>query len=143
MSAMEDATSTARLDLDTDERFVRLRQDLGVSTFGLNQMLLRPGQRGRVHRHQRQEEVYLVWQGELTIALEGEETTLGRGELIRVAPGVRRRLMNRGTENLVLIALGGAEPHDGRDGEAFLDWDDSEPKDVSEVPLPGPLGPDD
>ncbi len=67
---------------------------LGVTTFGINQMILQPGRRMRVHRHRRQEEVYLVLEGALTVSIEGGETTLGRSELMRVAPEVRRQLIN-------------------------------------------------
>jgi hypothetical protein len=37
---------------------------------------------------------------------------------------------------VALIALGGAEPHVGRDGLAYTDWDDTEGKPPQEVPLP-------
>src|SRR3954471_20316649 len=103
---MEQGTATARLEDEPDDRFVGLRAALGVSSFGLNQIVLRPGQRGRIHAHERQEEVYLVLEGTLSLVLEGEETTLERGELIRVAPGVRRQLVNRGPGALHLLAIG-------------------------------------
>ena len=89
------------------ERFVSLRRALGVTSFGINQMVLEPRQRGRIHRHERQEEVYLVLEGTLTLLVEGEEQALERGELVRVAPAVRRQLVNRGPERLVMLALGG------------------------------------
>ena len=88
---MEDGVARAKLNPDDPERFVPLRRALGVTSFGLNQMLLRPGQRGRIHRHERQEEVYLVLSGRLTLEVEGEPHDLEEGELMRVAPGVRRR----------------------------------------------------
>jgi uncharacterized cupin superfamily protein len=40
-----------------DERFQSLRRELGVQSFGINLMRLEAGQRGRIHRHERQEEV--------------------------------------------------------------------------------------
>ncbi len=119
---MEDGTTRARLEPESPERFVALRRELGVSTFGINQIVLQPGQRGRIHRHERQEEVYLVLEGELTLVVEGEETALARGELIRVAPALRRQLVNRGPQPVVLLALGGDGEHRGRDGEAFASW---------------------
>ena len=54
--------------------------------------------------------------------IEREVRELGQGELARVAPEVRRFIANRGEEDVVLIALGGANEHVGRDGEAFEDW---------------------
>jgi uncharacterized cupin superfamily protein len=136
---METGIAFAALDYDTGERFVRLRQQLGVSTFGLNQIVLEPGQRGRIHRHQHQEEVYLVLAGTLTLFVEGEEHTLEAGSLARVAPGLRRQLVNRGPERLGLLALGGAEAHEGRDGEAFESWDATDGRPPQQTPLPDDL----
>jgi mannose-6-phosphate isomerase-like protein (cupin superfamily) len=138
---MEDGTTTARLDPDFGERFLPLRRQLGVTSFGLNQIVFGPGQRGRIHRHLHQEEVYLVLEGRLTLVIETEPTELGQGELIRVAPRLRRQLVNYGPGRLVLLALGGAAEHQGRDGEAFASWDDDSPTSPQDMPLPPDLGP--
>ena len=134
---MQEGVTVAALDRDGDDRFQSLRRELGVSTFGFNLIRLRPGQRGRIHRHERQEEVYVVLEGTLTLGVEGEERVVARGEAVRVAPAVRRQLVNRGAELLVLLAIGGAEPHVGRDGVAFSSWDETEGRPPPEVPLPG------
>ena len=136
---MEDGVARAKLNPDDPERFVPLRRALGVTSFGLNQMLLRPGQRGRIHRHERQEEVYLVLSGRLTVEVEGAPHDLEEGELIRVAPGVRRRVLNLGPGLVSVLAIGGAAPHEGRDGLAYSDWDDEDPRPPQEVPLPEDL----
>jgi len=136
---VESDISRARLDLDSSERFVALRRELGVTSFGMNQILLRPGQRGRIHRHARQEEVYLVLRGRLTLLVDGDELELGEGELVRVAPAARRQLVNRGPDVLALLALGGAGEHVGRDGEAFASWEDEHGAPPQEVPLPPDL----
>ena len=78
-------------------------------------------------------------EGRLDILIDGEESELGAGELIRVAPGVRRQLVNRGPGRLVLLALGGAGEHEGRDGEAFASWDDETPTSPQDLPLPPDL----
>jgi mannose-6-phosphate isomerase-like protein (cupin superfamily) len=137
---VNDGATKTRLDPDTAERFVPLRRQLGVTSFGINQLVLQPGQRGRIHRHHRQEEVYLVLEGNLTLVIEREEAELGEGELIRVAPGLRRQLVNRGPGRLVLIALGGDGEHQGRDAEAFASWDDEAAAAPQEIPLPADLG---
>src|SRR5205807_479455 len=81
----------------------------GVTSLGLNLIRLRPGQRGRIHRHERQEEVYLVCEGELTLIIDGEERPkLRRGEAVRVAPELRRQLLNRGPADCAVLALGGS-----------------------------------
>jgi mannose-6-phosphate isomerase-like protein (cupin superfamily) len=139
---VESGTARTRLAADTDDRFVPLRRQLGVTSFGLNQILLRPGERGRIHRHERQEEVYLVLEGTLTLLVEREESVLGRGELVRVGPESRRQLVNRGPDRLVLLALGGEGEHAGRDGEAFTSWGDEQGAPPQEVPLPEDLPPE-
>jgi uncharacterized cupin superfamily protein len=137
---VDDGVAYTALELDSPERFVSLRKPLGISSFGMNLMLLQPGQQGRIHRHERQEEVYLVVEGTLTLAIEGEERELRAGELARVAPAVRRRLLNRGTTRVAVVALGGSQPHEGRDGVAYASWEDTEGRPPQEIPLPADLG---
>jgi uncharacterized cupin superfamily protein len=139
-TAMDKGTSRTRVDPQSAERFVSLRQALGVTTFGINQMVLQPGQRMRIHRHDRQEEVYLVLEGRLTILIEAQETELEPGELMRVGPEVRRQLVNRGPSRVVLIALGADGDHNGRDAEAFTSWDQVTGAQPRDVPLPDDLG---
>jgi uncharacterized cupin superfamily protein len=136
---MEDGTATTRLQDDAENRFVRLRHELGVTSFGLNQIVLHPGQRGRIHAHEHQEEVYLVLEGTLTLLVEGAQSDHERGALIRVAPGVRRQLVNRGPANLHLLAIGGSGEHEGRDGKAWAAWDATESGSPQEMPLPEDL----
>jgi uncharacterized cupin superfamily protein len=136
---MQDGVSVAALDFEGEERFQLLRRELGVSAFGINMLRLRPGQRGRIHRHERQEEVYVVLEGTLTLGVEGDERELARGSVARVAPRVRRQLVNRGSELLVVLSIGGAEPHEGRDGVAYSTWDETEGRPPQEVPLPPDL----
>ena len=62
-----------------------------------------------------------------------------RGELVRVAPEVRRQLVNRGPERVVMVALGGEGEHTGRDGQAFTSWDDTQGASPQEIPLPDDL----
>jgi quercetin dioxygenase-like cupin family protein len=136
---MEDGTARTKLEPEATERFVPLRRQLGVSAFGLNQITLAPGERSRIHRHARQEEVYLVLEGTLTLLVEGEDNELARGELMRVAPGVRRQLVNRGPERVILLAFGGEGEHQGRDAEAFVSWEARSGAPPQEVPLPPDL----
>jgi hypothetical protein len=65
---------------------------------------------------------------------------LGPGQAVRVAPAVRRQLSNAGTERLVVLALGGAGEHAGRDGRAWESWEEGgEGRAPQEVPLPSDL----
>ena len=135
----EPDVARAVLERDSAERFQRLRRELGVESFGINLIVLQPRERGRIHAHERQEEVYLVLAGNLTLLIEAEPHELGEGELIRVAPALRRQLVNRGPGRVVLLALGGDGEHSGRDGEAFSSWGEEVGAAPQEVPLPADL----
>ena len=138
---MPKGVSAARLDQPPEQRFARLRAPLGVSSFGINVITFEPGQRNRIHRHKRQEEVYVVLEGTLTLMVEGEPYSYVVGDVVRVAPEVRRQLVNRGRSELRLLALGGYadREHEPRDAEAFNDWDETEPGTPQTVPVPDDL----
>jgi uncharacterized cupin superfamily protein len=136
----EPAVTFATLDFEHGERFQTLRRELGVGAFGINLLLFEPRQRARVHTHERQEEVYIVLAGELTLLVEGSGHVLGPRRAARVPAKVRRQLVNAGTERLVLLALGGAGEHVGRDGRAWESWEEGGPgRPPQEVPLPDDL----
>jgi uncharacterized cupin superfamily protein len=136
---MDKGVSYARLDMNDTERFQRLRDQLGVTSFGMNLLRLNAGARGRIHKHATQEEVYLVLEGTLSLSVEGVERDLGVGEIVRVAPEVRRQLINRGPGRCVVFAMGAAGEHVGRDGTAFVSWDAKDGKPPQETPLPEDL----
>jgi len=131
--------SFVQLDLDGEDRFQTVRRELGVTTFGLNLIRMEPGNRGRIHTHERQEEVYVVLQGTLSLGVEGEEHDVPSWSAARVAPGVRRQLVNRGPGRLVLLALGGSEPHAGRDGVVYGDWTSPPAGSPQDLPMPDDL----
>lgn len=127
----------ATLDYEHGERFQALRRELGVESFGINLLLFEPRERARIHTHDRQEEVYIVLSGELTLVVERVEHTLGTRQAARVPRGVRRQLVNAGPERLVLLALGGDGEHLGRDGHAWESWDEGGAGHApQEIPMP-------
>jgi len=140
---MPEGVTTARLDQPPEQRFARLRAPLAVNSFGINMLTFEPGQRNRIHRHKRQEEVYVVLEGMLTLLVEGEGLEYAVGDVVRVAPQVRRQLVNRGPGTLRLLALGGYvdHQHEPRDAEAFNDWSETEPGTPQTVPVPDDLPP--
>ncbi len=139
----DDALTRTRLDRTRPPRsFQTLRRELGINGFGMNLITLAAGQRGRIHTHDVQEEVFLVLEGELTLLVEGEPHALAVDELARVGPGVKRQLANAGAGRLVLLALGGSGEHVGRDGRAWSAWEQTGPgAPPQEVPLPDDLPP--
>jgi uncharacterized cupin superfamily protein len=127
----------ATLDRTSSEWFVPLRKTLGLESFGINLLVIQPGKRGRVHLHERQEEVYVVLEGELTVQLEAEAYRLGPDDVMRVGPAVRRQLLNAGEEPAVVLAFGGSGTHESRDALAWTTWDEEGPgRSPREVPLP-------
>lgn len=127
----------ATLDRTSSEWFTPVRKTLGLEAFGVNLLVLQPGKRGRVHLHERQEEVYVVLEGELTVQLEAEAYRLGPDDVMRVGPAVRRQLLNEGDEPAVVLALGGSGTHESRDALAWTSWDEEGPgRSPREVPLP-------
>jgi quercetin dioxygenase-like cupin family protein len=130
--------STAALDPENGEIFTSLRRELGAESLGINQIVLQPGQRMRVHRHERQEEIYFVVAGTLTLIVEGEEHSIPSGSLARVGPHTRRQIGNRGSEPVLLLALGAAGgEHVSRDAVAWETWDEGGAgRSPREVPLP-------
>jgi mannose-6-phosphate isomerase-like protein (cupin superfamily) len=106
----------------------------------MNVIRLQPRERGRIHSHDHQEEVYLVLEGELTLVVESVEHVVGADGAARVGPGVRRQLVNAGSKRLVLLALGGSGEHVGRDGRAWSAWSETGPGlPPQEIPLPDDL----
>jgi mannose-6-phosphate isomerase-like protein (cupin superfamily) len=131
--------SFAAIDRGT-ELIQTLRRELDLESFGINLMVLQPGKRLRVHTHERQDEVYLVLEGTLTLIVEGEPHELGVDQLARVGPGTRRQLTNPTAEKVVILALGAAGKHEGRDALAWPSWDDDAPgREPRDVPLPDDL----
>jgi mannose-6-phosphate isomerase-like protein (cupin superfamily) len=131
-------SATVAVAVDDAEGFHVLSRELGVETFGLNVLTLRPGQRNRVHLHKVQEEVYLVLSGELTLVVEGEEMVFGPDQAVRVPPHLRRQLTNRGPEPLRLLGIGAYGEHEPRDALAWTTWDEGgdggPPRDVPPPP---------
>lgn len=124
------------VDLHSAERIVHLGETVGVENVGLNVFSFGSGDASRIHRHRRQEEVFLVLRGSLTVRFETSESVVPTLCLIRVPPMVKRQLRNDQDERCVFLALGAVDPHVRGDAEAFASWDDPEPRPPRDVPLP-------
>jgi hypothetical protein len=60
------------------------------------------------HRHERQEEVYIVIEGEGVLLVDGELIDIERGDMVRVSPSSRRALKANGSG--VMVICSGAVP---------------------------------
>lgn len=85
---------------------------------GLAYHVIKPGQRGKAHRHDQAEEIYVVIGGSGRVVLDGETVPLGPLDAVRVAPPVARAF-EAGPDGLELLVFG---PHHDSDGE-FVDED--------------------
>ena len=74
--------------------FRKIRGALGVTAFGVNAIVLPPGYETNRHYHERQEELYIVIEGEIELSLGDERRTLGPGGLARVDAATVRSLRN-------------------------------------------------
>jgi len=85
------------------------RASLGVSSFGMQVEEFPPNfDQYPEHSHDEdgQEEVYIVLRGSAEIEIEGERIALDPDTIVRVGPGVSRRIF-AGSEGVRLLALGG------------------------------------
>jgi mannose-6-phosphate isomerase-like protein (cupin superfamily) len=89
---------------------VKVRAELGVSSFGI-QMIQLPPNYGDYPEHDHladgQEEIYFPLSGSGNIDVEGERVELSPEMLVRVGPGAKRKIFS-GPDGLRLLAVGGA-----------------------------------
>lgn len=109
--------------------FKRARAELGVESFGMQVLDLPPNLENfpeHDHSGDGQEEVYLLLRGSADVEVEGERIPLDRDMMIRIGPGVNRKLYT-GDEPARILALGGVP------GKAY------EAPDVTKLGEPDPL----
>jgi mannose-6-phosphate isomerase-like protein (cupin superfamily) len=100
--------------------FKRARAELGVEAFGMQVMDLPPNMDEQYPEHDHsddgQEEVYLVLRGAAEIEIEGERHQLDPDTMVRVGPGVSRKIRT-GSEGARVLALGGCagKPYEAPD----------------------------
>jgi mannose-6-phosphate isomerase-like protein (cupin superfamily) len=118
---VEDSAVAGGFSPQLEARFAR--EPLEAKESGLSYQRLAPGFRGFGHRHQRQEEIYVVVGGSGRAKIGDDLVDLRRWDAIRVAPDAKRGF-EAGAEGLELLAYGA--PYTGP-GDAELDpgwWED-------------------
>lgn len=100
--------------------FFKVRRALGVTAFGLNEVVIPPGGRGIEHDEVKtdHEEVYVVLEGAGTATIDGEAVALRDGDYLHVPPAATR-LMEAGDAGLRFLAIG-ARVQDAYDGREQL-----------------------
>jgi mannose-6-phosphate isomerase-like protein (cupin superfamily) len=99
--------------------FRKIRQELGVTAFGINAIVLPPGYQTGMHYHDHQEETYLVHRGEVELFFgDGSSHRLSAGGIARVDPRTRRSMRNVGEGDAIVVVAGGKDGYVGRDGRS-------------------------
>lgn len=104
-----------KIQLDTVDSYTRsgkvfspLSESLDTIGLAINYYEVAPGESigDCYHRHHEQEEVFSVLSGVATFDTENGDVAVGPNELIRFAPGEWQQGMNRGDDQLRVLALG-------------------------------------
>ena len=104
-------------ELGDDYGFRKVRRALGVTAFGVNALVMPPGFPGFHHWHDTQDELYFVHRGRARVEIGDEVHELGEGGLLHVESTTRRTVSNAsGSEDLVLLVVGGKDGYVERDG---------------------------
>src|SRR4051812_19306144 len=96
--------------------FRKIRAALDVTAFGANAIVMPPGFEGFEHFHDRQDELYFVYQGTARFEVDGEVRVLGPGGLCHVESTTPRKFSNAGDDDLIILAIGGKDGYVERDG---------------------------
>ena len=97
--------------------FRKVRQELGVTAFGVNAIVYAPGFEGFMHYHDEQDELYFVHRGRALFDVVGDEVELGPGGVVHVEATTPRKVTNAGDEELVMFVVGGKDGYVVRDGQ--------------------------
>jgi uncharacterized cupin superfamily protein len=90
---------------------------------GLAYVRVKPGmQQPFAHRHEQQEELYVVLEGSGVALLDDERVDLHQHDVLRLAPSVARRL-EAGPEGLAVLCFGDPAVSEGRNDAELLDAD--------------------
>jgi mannose-6-phosphate isomerase-like protein (cupin superfamily) len=97
--------------------FRKIRQQLGVTAFGVNAIVYEPRYEGFLHYHDEQDELYFVHKGLALFEVDGEEFEVGPGGVVHVESTTPRKVTNWSDDELVMLVVGGKDGYVGRDGQ--------------------------
>jgi mannose-6-phosphate isomerase-like protein (cupin superfamily) len=99
-----------------DGVFRKIRQELGITAFGANALVIPPGIEARPHYHDEQDELYFIHRGRARFLLPGESRELGPGGVAHIEARTHRQIVSVGDEDLVMVVVGAKDGYVGRDG---------------------------
>lgn len=88
----------------------KLTEALGAAEMRVNFIRLSPGDATEYHRHERQEEVYVLLAGPGRARVGGELVDVPEWGVVRVSPGTPRQLLNDADSGDAVWLLLGAPP---------------------------------
>jgi mannose-6-phosphate isomerase-like protein (cupin superfamily) len=103
--------------------FRKVREQLGVTAFGVNFLVFPPHYEGPNHFHDTQDELYFVHRGQAIFTIAGEQHEVGEGGVVHVESTTHRAITNAGDDDLVLFVVGGKGGYVERDGHLVSDED--------------------
>ena len=77
----------------------------GNQTQSLAEAIVQPGQRTRLHQHQRSEELYYITAGQGRMTLGAEHLTVSVGDTICIPPGTPHCIENTGVDALHILCM--------------------------------------
>jgi quercetin dioxygenase-like cupin family protein len=99
----------------SEKRFAQLTDTLGCEQVRLNSFVIPPGEAGPYHRHESQEEVYVLLAGPGRMKIDGELVDVPEGGVVRVPPDLPRKFVNDSGDAEQRWLAFGAPPDDPRD----------------------------
>lgn len=105
-------------DLGDGYGFRKVRRGLGVTAFGVNALVRKPGYETKWHYHDLQEELYFVHKGGIEMEFgDGTVHRLQEGSFARVDASTVRRIRVVGPGETVYVCAGGKNGYIGHDGK--------------------------
>jgi uncharacterized RmlC-like cupin family protein len=90
--------------------FRRVRQQLGLTAFGMNVKVMQPGAHSKLHLHTEQQEVIFVHEGEIHVTFGNDDThEVGVGAIVVVEPGTPHVVRVTSKQPAVLVMMGGKD----------------------------------
>ncbi|MBI4090981.1 MAG: cupin domain-containing protein [Candidatus Komeilibacteria bacterium] len=102
------------------EKWTLVRKSLGLRSFGMNMVDLKPGERIPEHTEtdRDQEEVFIVLKGTATMVIDDTEYDAPEGTFIRLDPAPRRYAINKGNSDVRLLIVSAPTTS----GYQSMDW---------------------
>lgn len=98
------------LDALGNGSFRRVRQQLGITAFGMNVKVLAPGAVSKLHLHTQQQEVIFVHAGQIHVSFaDGTSHEVDAGGIVVIHPGEAHVVRATADDPTILLMMGGKD----------------------------------